>query len=56
MGIVRANIVFAIGVKLAFLALGAFGIVGMSLAIFADVGVMVLAVLNSMRTLRVRDL
>lgn len=53
MGIVRANIVFAIAVKMAFLLLGALGIVGMSLAIFADVGVMVLAVMNSMRTLKV---
>ena len=56
MRIVRSNIAFAIGVKFAFLALGALGIVGMSLAIFADVGVMVLAVLNSMRTLRVKHL
>ena len=56
LGIVRANIVFAIAVKLAFLALGALGLAGMSLAIFADVGVMVLAVLNSLRTLRVRAL
>ena len=56
MGIVRANIVFAIGVKLAFLALGALGAVSMSMAIFADVGVMVLAVMNSMRTLRTRAL
>ncbi len=56
LGIVRANIAFAIAVKLAFLALGALGIAGMSLAIFADVGVMVLAVLNSLRTLRVRGL
>ena len=56
LGIVRANIAFAIAVKLAFLALGALGIAGMSLAIFADVGVMVLAVLNSLRTLRVRAL
>ena len=52
----RSNIAFAIGVKFAFLVLGALGIVGMSLAIFADVGVMVLAVLNSMRTLRVKHL
>ena len=56
MRIVRSNIAFAIGVKFAFLVLGALGIVGMSLAIFADVGVMVLAVLNSMRTLRVKHL
>ena len=54
--IVRANIAFAIAVKLAFLALGALGLAGMSLAIFADVGVMVLAVLNSLRTLKVSAL
>ena len=42
--------------KLAFLALGALGLVGMTLAVFADVGVMVLAVLNSLRTLKVRAL
>ena len=56
LGIVRANIAFAIAVKLAFLALGALGLAGMSLAIFADVGVMVLAVLNSLRSLRLRAL
>lgn len=56
MGIVKANIVFAISVKLAFLVLGALGLAGMSLAIFADVGVMVLAVMNSMRTLKVKSL
>ena len=40
----------------AVLALGALGLVGMTLAVFADVGVMVLAVLNSLRTLKVRAL
>ena len=50
--IVAQNIVFAIGVKLIFLALGAFGIAGMWEAVFGDVGVMLLAVLNSMRMLR----
>ena len=50
--IVRQNIVFAIGVKAVCLILGAMGLASMWLAIFADVGVMVLAVLNSMRTLR----
>ena len=45
------NIVFAIGVKLLCLILGAFGIANMGLAIFADVGVMVLAVLNAIRAL-----
>lgn len=56
LGIVRQNIAFALIVKLAFLALGALGLVGMTLAVFADVGVMVLAVLNSLRTLKVRAL
>ena len=49
--IVYENIVFAIGVKLLYLILGAFGIANMGLAIFADVGVMVLAVLNAIRAL-----
>lgn len=52
MRIVYQNIVFAIGVKLICLALGAFGIANMWLAIFADVGVMVIAVLNAIRTLK----
>ena len=56
MRIVYENIVFAIGVKLICLVLGAFGIAGMWLAIFADVGVMVLAVLNAIRTLHVAHL
>ena len=43
------NIVFAIGVKLLCLALGAVGLANMWLAIFADVGVMILAVLNAIR-------
>ncbi len=51
MRIVRENIVFSIGVKLACLGLVALGLAGMWLAVFADVGVMVLAVLNAMRTL-----
>ena len=49
--IVRENIWFAIGVKLACLALGAVGIAGMWAAIFADVGVMILCVLNAVRCL-----
>ena len=49
LGIVYQNIVFAIGIKLICLVLGAFGIADMWLAIFADVGVMVLAVLNAIR-------
>ncbi len=47
--IVKENIWFAIGIKLACLILGAFGVANMWFAIFADVGVMVLAVLNAMR-------
>ena len=52
--IVYENIVFALGVKAVCLVLGALGIAGMWLAIFADVGVMVLAVLNAIRCLRVK--
>ena len=54
--IVYENIVFAIGVKLVCLLLGALGIANMWLAIFADVGVMVLCVLNAIRALWVRNL
>ncbi len=54
--IVYENIYFAIGVKLACLVLGALGIANMWLAIFADVGVMVLCVLNAVRCLSVRSL
>ncbi len=50
------NIIFAIAVKLICLILGAFGLASMWLAIFADVGVMVLAVLNAIRALGVRKL
>ena len=52
--IVRQNIVFALAVKLVCLLLGAIGIANMSVAIFADVGVMVLAVLNATRALRIK--
>ena len=52
LGIARQNIVFAIGVKVAVLLLAAVGIATMWLAVFADVGVTVLAVLNAMRALR----
>lgn len=52
--IVRQNICFAIGVKVLCLILGAFGIANMWIAIFADVGVMVLAVLNAVRALRIK--
>ena len=54
--IVYENIVFAIAVKLACLVLGALGITNMWAAIFADVGVMVIAVLNAIRALRVKNL
>lgn len=49
--IAKENIVFAIGVKLSVMVLGALGIANMWLAVFADVGVAVLAILNSMRAL-----
>ena len=54
--IVYENIVFAIGVKLVCLVLGALGFANMWLAIFADVGVMILAVLNAIRALFVKKL
>ena len=52
MRIVRQNIVFAIGIKLLFLLLAAFGAANMWEAVFADVGVTVIAVLNAMRAMR----
>ena len=55
-GIVYQNIIFALAVKFACLALGALGLANMWAAIFADVGVMVLAVLNAIRALRVHNL
>lgn len=54
MGIVKQNIVFAIGVKVIVLLLGALGFATMYAAVFADVGVTVIAVLNAMRCLRVK--
>lgn len=54
LGIVRQNIVFALAVKAVCLVLGAAGIANMWIAIFADVGVMVLAVLNATRALRIK--
>lgn len=54
LGIVKQNITFAIAVKVLCLVLGAFGIANMWLAIFADVGVMVIAVLNATRTLKIK--
>lgn len=56
MRIVYENIYFAIGIKVICLILGALGIANMWVAIFADVGVMVLAVLNAIRTLFVKRL
>ncbi|MCR5833309.1 MAG: cadmium-translocating P-type ATPase [Selenomonadaceae bacterium] len=55
LSIVKQNIVFAIGVKVLCLILGAIGLANMWAAIFADVGVMILAVLNSIRTLATAD-
>ena len=54
--IVYENIYFAIGIKILCLILGALGIANMWVAIFADVGVMILAVLNAIRTLVVKNL
>ena len=54
MRIVYQNIVFAIGIKVLCLVLGAVGIANMWIAIFADVGVMVIAVLNAIRALYVK--
>lgn len=56
MGIVYQNIVFAIGIKLLCLIFAAAGLADMWIGIFADVGVMVLAVLNAVRTLNVKKL
>jgi len=56
MSIIRQNIVFALTVKFLCLVLGALGKTSLWLAIFADVGVMVLAVLNAIRALHVKNL
>ncbi len=56
LGIVRQNIVFALAVKLVCLILAAFGVANMWVAIIADVGVMILAVLNAIRCLFVKNL
>lgn len=55
MRIVTENIVFSILVKVAIMVLGALGLVGMRIAIFGDVGVLILAILNSLRALSVRS-
>lgn len=54
-GIVKQNIYFAIGIKVFFLLLGALGLANMMEAVFADVGVSIIAILNSMRTLKVSN-
>lgn len=54
MRIVYENIIFAIGIKLICLVLGAMGIANMWLAIFADVGVMIIAVINAVRALKIK--
>ena len=56
LAIVKENIWFAIGIKVVCLILGAFGLANMWMAIFADVGVMILAVLNAIRALFVKNL
>ena len=53
--IVKQNIMFALSIKMFFLVLGTFGFANMLEAVFADVGVSVLAILNSMRTLKIND-
>ena len=53
--IVKQNIYLAISVKIIFLILGAIGICSMMSAVFADVGVSILAILNSMRTLNIKN-
>ena len=55
MGIVRTNIVASIGIKVICLVLGAFGLADLWLAIFADTGVLVLATLNAVRVLFVKE-
>ena len=55
LSIVKQNIVFAIGIKLLMLLLGALGVVNMWAAVFADVGVTVLAILNALRSMRVSN-
>ena len=55
LAIARQNVWFAIGVKLSVLVLAALGLATMWMAVFADVGVTVLAVLNAMRTIAIKD-
>ena len=53
--IVKQNIIFALGVKAVILILGALGYAGLWAAVFADVGVAVIAILNAMRAMKTRD-
>ena len=55
MRIVKQNIIFAIAVKIAVLVLSAFGIASMWAAVFADVGVSIIAILNALRILRIKS-
>ena len=55
MSIVRENIIFALGVKILILILGALGIADLWLAVFGDVGVLILAILNAMRCMVIRE-
>ena len=55
MRIVLQNIIFALAVKAVILVLSALGVTGLWLAVFADVGVAVLAILNAMRALYIKD-
>ena len=56
LGIVKQNIIFSLGVKAVCLVLAALGIANMWIAVIADVGVMILAVLNAMRCMFTKDL
>ena len=56
MAIVWQNIIFALGIKLLILVLAALGIANMWLAVFGDVGVAIIAILNAMRALGVKNL
>ena len=52
--IVKENICFALTIKILFLILGALGLSNMMMAVFADVGVSIIAILNAMRTLKIK--
>ena len=55
MVIVKENIAFALGVKILVLALSALGLVGLWAAVFADVGVSMLAIINALRCLKIKN-